>query len=394
MATPENKIEEFRAESLRVSARLQAPSNFSSALNTEFEESNAAPVRLGELFNVSGSASSQNEREIGLKSGSLDGAGGSGALAAARIVEQHERETAQRKAANDTAMFLDMLQAIADQIRELEDLVDQYDRQLEATNSLIEILEGGGEIDPTDPDHQRLLRLAGIPEEQWGTVTLDDLRQNKIELQTKRDIAKTQLDKKVAEEASLVEAASNIDRGVPVSSSSLATPKAIAEYARRNPDVDLENLTARDLIEIGKINLVSEYAARSEFAELGIDWLKASYAELRLSEGSSDADFEANFRGLIGAMKPDDIALLLQTDQGLDARANTYLANARLNEIVSQYDMDNPDDLMMFEIEMETFDGVWKTALINDPNTDQHIKDLLTSSEQVIDLDVQPGTSN
>lgn len=338
---------------------------------------NSAPPKLGELFHVSGSQTFQNEREIGLKSSSMNGMGGSGATASSRIAEQQERETARRKASNDTVMFLQMLEELAEQVKALEEQIEHYDNQIEATDSLIGILESGGEIDPTDPEHQRLLRLAGIPEEEWGTVTLEDLRKHREELQAERDKAKDQLDKKVAEGAAYEQAESNLRQGNPVSGSTLPTPEAVEEYAKRNPDADLEDLSRRDLLEIRKINLVSEYIARSEHTEKGIEWLKAGYAELRISSDASEQDFKQNFESLINELSPDDVALLLQEDHGFDQRANIYLARMKLEDIQSQYDLENPDERMMFEMELETFDGVRKSALLSDPKTDPAIRELL-----------------
>jgi hypothetical protein len=390
MATSE-KIAEFRGLANEFARKPMSPSFLAEAY--EAHTTRSTP-RLGDDFKTSASQDGQNAREIAFASDAKAGINGSGATSGARGADQKETDAKKRKASNDTATFLRMLQALEAQIKALEERIEHYDNQIEATDSLINIVASGGEIDPTNPEHQRLLRLAGIPDDEWGTVTLDDLRKHRDELARERDVAKTQLDKKVAEGVAYESAASNLNQGIPISASSIVPPEAVEEYARRNPDVDLEDLSRRDLLEIRKINLVSEYIARSEHTEKGIEWLKAGYAELRISEVSSDSDFRANFEKLIEELTPNELVMLLQEDHGLDARANAYLAQTKLDQIKATYNLDDPEERMMFEMDLEAFDGIWKSALLSDPNTDQAIKDLLGGNAQVSGQDTALTAEN
>ncbi len=380
------KIREFRADALRVSAQLPAvgsafdPKGVSASVS-DAGSGNSAPPKLGELFNVSGSQGFQNEREMGLKSASINGASGSGATASSRIAQQQERETARRKASNDTVMFLQMLEDLAEQIKALEDQIDQYDEQIGATDSLIEILASGGEIDPNDPEHQRLLRLAGIPEEDWGTVTLDDLRKHREELQAERDKAKDQLDKKVAEEASLLEADSKHSEGKPVSAAELKTPKAVEEYAKRNPDVDLEDLTRRDLVEIGKINLVSEYIARSEHTERDVEWFKAAYAELSLTSDQGVL-FENAVDMLVSELADNSREMLLKED-GLDPVLVEYLAEDKIEEILEQVDINDPGEQIMLQFVFADWSQEAASAALRNPETPDVLREIIAQNENV-----------
>ncbi|WP_147372832.1 hypothetical protein [Henriciella mobilis] len=371
------KIREFRADALRVSAQLPAvgsafdPKGVSASVS-DAGSGNSAPPKLGELFNVSGSQGFQNEREMGLKSASINGASGSGATASSRIAEQQERETARRKASNDTIMFLQMLEDLAEQIKALEDQIDRYDEQIGATDSLIEILASGGEIDPNDPEHQRLLRLAGIPEEDWGTVTLDDLRKHREELQEQRDKAKDQLDKKVAEGAAYEQAESNWQQGQPVSASTLTTPKAVEEYANRNPDVDLEDLSRRDLLEIRKINLVSEYIARSEHTERDVEWFKAAYAELSLTSDQGVL-FENAVDMLVSELADNSREMLLKEDS-LDPVLVKYLVEDKIAQLEAKFDLSSPDHLMLAEFAVGDLSEQAQKAILQSSSASAELK--------------------
>ncbi|RIJ28442.1 hypothetical protein D1223_13740 [Henriciella mobilis] len=309
---------------------------------------------------------------MGLKSASINGASGSGATASSRIAEQQERETARRKASNDTIMFLQMLEDLAEQIKALEDQIDRYDEQIGATDSLIEILASGGEIDPNDPEHQRLLRLAGIPEEDWGTVTLDDLRKHREELQEQRDKAKDQLDKKVAEGAAYEQAESNWQQGQPVSASTLTTPKAVEEYANRNPDVDLEDLSRRDLLEIRKINLVSEYIARSEHTERDVEWFKAAYAELSLTSDQGVL-FENAVDMLVSELADNSREMLLKEDS-LDPVLVKYLVEDKIAQLEAKFDLSSPDHLMLAEFAVGDLSEQAQKAILQSSSASAELK--------------------
>ena len=115
---------------------------------------------------------------------------------------------------------------------------------------------------------------------------------------------------------------------------------------------------------------------------------------MRISEVSSDSDFRANFEKLIEELTPNELVMLLQEDHGLDARANAYLAQTKLDQIKATYNLDDPEERMMFEMDLEAFDGIWKSALLSDPNTDQAIKDLLGGNAQVSGQDTALTAEN
>lgn|GEM_PF-3161505 len=75
------------------------------------------------------------------------------------------------------------------QLADLNNLIDGYNDQIGATNALMDIFDRDGKLDPTNSEHLRLLKAAGIPENQWGTITRDDLAKYKQDLIEKRDTA-------------------------------------------------------------------------------------------------------------------------------------------------------------------------------------------------------------
>lgn len=370
--TKDHKLEEFRAESTQLVALMAAKEIAPQHCATSDDN---APIKLGELFNASGSAIYQNARELALNSDAVSGVGGSGVFEQSRVLERHERETAQRNASNDTVLFLELLRTLQDQIRELERQIAKLDEQIEATDSLIDILQNGGEIDPTDPDHQRLLRLAGIPEDQWGTVTLDDLRAHKTQLQIQRDDAKVQLDKKVAEGAAFEVAASNREQGIPTSADTIEPREAVEEYSKRNPAADLDDLSVRDLLEIRKINLVSEYIARSDHAEKDIDWFKAAYAELNLS--MSDGSVLGNSIDLLVEQLSENGREALLTESDLDQALIGYLVEDKIKEIEAEYDLSSPDQQIFVEMVLADLSDEAKFAVQQSPSASTELKSII-----------------
>ena len=109
-----------------------------------------------------------------------------------------------------------------------------------------------------------MLRLAGIPEDEWGTVTLDDLRRHREELQAQRDAAKAKRDQK----AQALEALEPIERELAVEgvvdATSLNMDQAVEVYSRLNPEFDPRNATGEDVVQIGALQNAELALADSE----------------------------------------------------------------------------------------------------------------------------------
>ena len=89
----------------------------------------------------------------------------SAAGAARRITEEADRAEKERKERTDREILLDL---IDNRIGQLDDMIEWYDRQiaeadaaLDAIDEIEELIENG-QLDPNNPAHAELLRLAGI----------------------------------------------------------------------------------------------------------------------------------------------------------------------------------------------------------------------------------------
>ncbi len=153
-----------------------------------------------EAFNAALGAEFRLERDQALL-GQQDPAGGSRAgeiklsFAAAAGAQSKASDRAREKAGQrfSDAMLLAMLAQLERDIEVLEKQIEGYEKQIAAVEWLI---ENHKIIDPTDPEHIQLLELAGIPKDEWGTVTVEQLRERLDELSRKRDDLNQKLDER------------------------------------------------------------------------------------------------------------------------------------------------------------------------------------------------------
>lgn len=89
---------------------------------------------------------------------------------------KRQADEKRRKDRADTAMYLALLQA---QIAELDRQIAALNDQIDALDELLQIIDSGAELDPDNPAHRKLLEGSGIPEDQWGSVTREDIEQAK-----------------------------------------------------------------------------------------------------------------------------------------------------------------------------------------------------------------------
>ncbi|MGH1397806.1 MAG: hypothetical protein ACRBCT_01175 [Alphaproteobacteria bacterium] len=104
-----------------------------------------------------------------------------GQAQSAKVAEENEKAAKERF---DTAVLLALLDDIQFEINKIEEEIVKIDQEIDAVQELALILEGGGIIDPTNSEHQRLLRQADIPVDDWGIVDeqyLSDLEADKTD---------------------------------------------------------------------------------------------------------------------------------------------------------------------------------------------------------------------
>ena len=261
----------------------------------------------------------QTDEELGLQSGSV-----SGRMLYGQALDIHNRQVAMRvrgqrgKSDIDTLLFL--LEA---QIAALQAQIDALDEQISATEDLIEILDSGEEIDPTDPDHIRLLKAAGIPEDQWGTVTREQLDERLEELKAERDRTQQEYD----------DVKTHRDR----------------VYSTGASDADVRE-EARDQI----------YEVRRDMLEDDAEWLELSTARV-LSLTDDVEKINSEIDRLIDVVSYD-IVMQLRDQDDIDPMLLTRLDLRHFEEIylMLQEDVDDP--------QYET----WLKELIEELGEDAH----------------------
>lgn len=95
----------------------------------------------------------------------------------------NETRTKDQKARTEI-YYMMILQA---QIDGLNARIVVLDGQINALDDLIERVQGGEKLDPNNPAHRRLLLKSGVPEDDWGGLTLRDLQDLRDQRQQRRD---------------------------------------------------------------------------------------------------------------------------------------------------------------------------------------------------------------
>ena len=131
----------------------------------------------------------QQAIEMGMKGDDIVAGVIKTAAAAAKEVQGSIAERAEKQAKErfDDAMFLAVVGDLDAQIAAKQGEIDDLTEQIDAAEELLEIIDRDGDIDPTDPTQMRLLKLLDIPEEDWGTVTRQQITDRLDALRARRD---------------------------------------------------------------------------------------------------------------------------------------------------------------------------------------------------------------
>ena len=272
---------------------------------------------------------------------------------AIRAITQ-EAQKAKQEQSNSTFMFLALLDQLEAQIVFLEERIEIYNGQIEALDDLIEI-EKAGEIDPTDPDHQRLLEAAGIPRDEWGTVTLEDLEKRKAELEEARDRDQDALNKKKDKVDHITQ------RGEALKNDPAAQSEFIA--------VEKEALqNTRELL-----------IARKASFESDIEWFEMALEELSLDQIKGTALYNQELDRLIGELSEDSKQVIFESPE-TDMSVKERIGIALFNQKFSSFDeFKNDPSYVTWVKDMITdeIDNVTKHALLDSDSTPEEFKKMI-----------------
>ena len=314
-----------------------------------------------------------NAREMAA-AGSVDGVYTKALAKHNKDVRERER---RRQGKDDMADLLALLDAqIADlerQIAEYDRLIEEYEEQLSAIDELRELIESG-ELDPTDPEHIALLRRAGIPEDDWGTVTIDDLdgleKETKDKLddaKQKRDDARDQLDKTQKVRDGVANALVKDPDAKSIDIRSFGLDEESAAKKAEDPTYDPANATAddmRDLLDRSMKNFISQRTATHENESA---WFKLSEKELR--ELVSEEGYVDGLDQLINELEENTKKVLLEDPDISEAVKDRI----RIDEFERAY-----EDFQEFRDEAQYHDWL-ESLLLND--TDERTRKILVNSD-------------
>lgn len=272
----------------------------------------------------------------------------------------------KEKESTDTYIFLALLDQLQAQIDALQERIKDYNEQIEALQDVRDLIESG-ELDPMDPDHQRLLRAAGIPEEDWGTVTLEEIDKRIEGLKVKRDEAVERLDETRAIQNKVADVLANDPDAKSIDTTDMGLDEENAKKEAENPDYDPENATADDLRDLLDMKTLKNVSQRPDVQENEAAWFKAATADLKAF--SSQEGYVDSMDRLIAELHEDTQKALLKDDEVLEEVKDRL----RLDEFEKRYEgfQEFKDDPQYIE---------WLTKLILD-KTDVRTRELLLQEE-------------
>ena len=190
-------------------------------------------------------------------------------------------------AANGMAALNSAFQA---QLDDINGRINLYEGQIQATDQLIDFMKQGGKLDPNNPEHQKMLKAAGIPEDQWHNITLQDLQDHKQGLQTKLADAN-------AEKVALKEANDKVDENI---------------KSKNNINLGIDNNTAKtelvDLVSTTELKKLDSETQKiktqtNEIQALETKLVASTFLEINNLKGTPA--YTAKLEQLIDTLDPD-----------------------------------------------------------------------------------------
>ena len=283
-------------------------------------------------------------------------------------LERNEAAEKAAKQSDDDQYFLALLRGLEAQIEALEREIEGYDNQIEALEDLI-ALEKDGKLDPNNPEHIRMLEAAGIPVDEWGTVTLEDLNKKLEEIKAKRDEAKEELDEKQTKKDSL---------------DSKVTALASAEEPEKQALV-------KELKAEYKGQLDDFINSHPDLVEEEIPWFRAGFN--LLDEGQPD--YIQNVNRLIAELNPITKRELLQNINDLPEAVADQLRLDKFEQLYGAFSTklrDKPNYMELLETKiLGKLDDRTKLLLSQKESTPTEVAEILNrQSAENVNATIQP----
>lgn len=272
-----------------------------TALKRQFHHAGRLGILVPDRDALVGDVHTRSQAEIersllGLPGGSVDRDSRIELAQYATSQKEQIRRQRERQRKDREAFFAALLDQLDRDIAEIQGRIDSYNEQIHAIEELIRAEQNGG-IDPTDPEHRKILRRAGIPEEEWGTVTLEDLEAHKEQLEAAKDDAQDALANKRAQKEEL--------------------SARIAEISNNSPSAQQEQQLqiARDMMD----ETVSEIMGkRPQVIQDEAAWFKFGIEKLKIFE--TQQEYLEKLDIMIAGLSEDTaIALISDTDSLIDS---------------------------------------------------------------------------
>jgi predicted transcriptional regulator len=350
------------------------------ATGVDFEQ----PAQIN-VFNIN-APGSQNAANLEALAYSDMGAPLSFSSGAATLIQNLQKEEEEKKEREERSFqsLLDQIDAdIAALERHLDDLYkerDEIHEKMGAVDALIE-LERLDNVDPNNPEHQRLLRKAGFNNpDKWGTLTMDDYRRHREELEGRDREIGSEITRTQTQITTLSSQRDAIERvaGDPhindINVNGLGLDAEIARRQATNPGFDPEHVTRAEVQEIMTENVSLARAQVANIDNIATERFVRDFSELQTSGMSAEASAQ-----LINNLE-DGVAQTLLTTEGLDSTLRTPLkARAFVDAYEHEVEAHPEQRSEILSAFVQTLDAATAASLRSNPNTPREITEALST---------------
>lgn len=364
------------------------------ATGVDFEQ----PAQIN-VFNIN-APGSQNAANLEALAYSDMGAPLSFSSGAATLIQNLQKEEEEKKEREERSFqsLLDQIDAnIAALERRLDDLYKQRDelyrqrdeiREKMAAVDALMALESLDNVDPTNPEHQRLLRKAGFTNpDQWGTLTMDDYRRRRQELEgdeqqngaqidnNANQISQTQTQLSIMrEQREVAQRAADDPSDNDINVNGLGLDNEIARRQETHPGFDPEHATRADVQQLVTDNVAQGIQLREQVYLTSAPDFAEQLSRLRVAGDDTDSAIA----GLVNNLQ-DNVARTLLTEEGLDERTENYLeARIFMDTYRAQIGENAASGSAIASALVQNMDETVKAVLRQDPSTPTEVLEALT----------------
>jgi hypothetical protein len=317
------------------------------------------------------SLTSREQNTAGLRAPATNGQGVSGAtVVGATARAEFDKKEKLRKEALERA-FQSLIDRINQDIAAMDLRIRELGQQIKAVDALIE-LEKIDKLDPNNPDHRKLLIAAGIPTDKWGTITLEDLRRRRLELEEEMKLAREERQELSDAYESTRSAQSSGRERINLDLPSLKIVNA--QYRKTHPDYDPKNATVEQAEDIRKLVIERIIFQRLAVQDKGVAWFRDGLAQLEAFKGG--ADYTQKLDQLVERLD-DPTKWKLLDDKNLDPIVAERIEISNFRKIYANIQGMDKGSAEYAEMLAESIDMMGeraRRALLAEPGTPQDVR--------------------